>query len=71
MTIHTNRGTRLIKIECDNCSEVFDPGTSDLGLALHAADQAGWSQHTLGNNKYEHHCSRECRIQCERDRGDV
>lgn len=68
MTIHTNRGTRLIKIECDNCGEMFDPGTADFNEALLAADSAGWSQMEIAPKKWEHHCSAKCRQTCEATR---
>ena len=42
MTVHTNRGTRIIKFECDVCSDIFDSETTDFREAVETIDNAGW-----------------------------
>lgn len=42
MTLHTNRGTRAIKFECDVCSDIFDPETTDFSDAVVDLVLAGW-----------------------------
>lgn len=42
MTMHTNKGTRIIKVECDVCADILDTETSNFQDACVALDEAGW-----------------------------
>jgi hypothetical protein len=42
MSTLTNRGTRLIKFECDICGEIFDPKSRDFDEATSKVHEAGW-----------------------------
>ncbi len=57
MTMHTNRGTRRIKVECDNCAEIMDTGTAEFQDALELIDQAGWFYRKV-DGVGKHHCDR-------------
>ncbi len=59
MTILNNKGTRLIKFECDGCGEILDPNTANFTEATHEVDEAGWSYRKIGE-KWVHKCL-DCR----------
>lgn len=60
--IHKNKKTRLVKIECDGCGEIFDANTTSMMDAVDASEAAGWSNWPTANGKtYTHHCSAKCR----------
>jgi len=55
MTIHNNRKTRLIKFECDCCSDIFDPETTNFEDAVTALNEAGWG-YRKKDSVYLHVC---------------
>ncbi len=55
MTIHSNKGTRIIKFECDSCSEILDTEVSNFDRAREIQDDAGWSYRKI-DGVGVHHC---------------
>lgn len=55
MTVHTNRGTRIIKFECDSCAEILDTETADWASAMEVQDNAGWFYRKVDGTGI-HHC---------------